>query len=139
MGETTALRSWGAGAVNLFFKQPRKYMKEINDKFRKYRQGEIRYLRLVKQIKGAVWVTSLSCIAFCCYGLLLAAVSCLALSFAGLALMAKFYHLAEQNYFSLITLHRNLREQRAEENRALGESATGLSRPLVNTPPLAEA
>tara|TARA_A100001515_G_C4557878_1_gene205600 strand:- start:811 stop:1155 length:345 start_codon:yes stop_codon:yes gene_type:complete len=113
-------------------------MKHINDKFRKHRLGEIRCLRRVKTLKAAVAVTSLTALALCCYGMLLGAVSFIALSFAGLALMARLYHSAEQHWFALVSLHRNLREQRAEENRVSGESTTGLSMPLVNTPPLAE-
>ena len=135
----TAPRLWGAGAVNL---KNKKIMKHINDKFRKHRLGEINCLRHVKRLKAIVAVTSLTALAFCIYGMLLASITFVAVSFAGLALMARLYHSAEQHWFATVSLHRNLREMRAaEENRALGESTTRLdSMPLVNTlPPLADA
>ena len=117
-------------------------MRHINNQFRKHRRGELRCLKNVRHTKKAIFVTSMTAIVFCFYGMLLAAISFVALSFAGLALMARLYHSAEQHWFAITNLRRHLREMRAEEeNRALGESTTRLdSMPLVNTlPPLANA
>ena len=77
---------WGpAWSTNL---NTSKYMKKINEQFRKHRLGELRCLRYVRRRK-AVFATSLTTLVLCFYGMLLLAITFLALSFVGLALMAK--------------------------------------------------
>jgi len=115
-------------------------MENINKKFSKHRLGELRCLRLARRVKFAVIGFSFTAFTFAVFGLAIAAVTFVALAFAGLALIARQYHQAERHWFMLCGLKDYVREQRAEEeNRALRESTTRLSRPLVNTPPLAKA
>jgi len=110
-------------------------MKAINDKFRKHRLGELKCLRMVRRVKGATILVAFSAVALCCFGMAVAAISLVALTFAGLAIIARLYHRAEQHWFAISLLHKYLREERdSVENRASGELTTRIeSSPLVNT------
>ena len=129
------------GSPHPYLKNPQsRNMENINNKFRKHRIGELQCLQLARRIKFGVIAFSFTSLTFALFGLAVAAISFMALSFAGLAIIAKLYHQAERHWFMLCGLQDYVREQRAEEeNRALRESTTRLSRPLVNTPPLAKA